>query len=159
LKLARAIAQRKILASASCTKFPSSTGLGQGTIERVSSKCESQKLTPLICPTPFPPKEPYLTRLNPSPSCPLYSSSSSSSSSSSTIEGVSRQRLTKTLASVAHKTKLQALSLTSMLSAHTEIDNRPGTLSSQQLCAALNNLPTFGYHFNNRSSLYQMKCR
>lgn len=65
------------------------------------------------------------------------------SKSAIAIEPVPRQTILKALASVARNNKPQALSLNSMLSAHSAAkggDNRPSSASSQQLCDALNGL-------------------
>ncbi|KAK4129306.1 ATP-NAD kinase [Parathielavia appendiculata] len=59
------------------------------------------------------------------------------------VESVPRQTIMKALASVARNNKPQALSLSSMLSAHSAqmgADTRPASSSSQQLCDALNGL-------------------
>lgn len=59
------------------------------------------------------------------------------------IESVPRQTIMKALASVARNNKPEALSLNSMLSAHSHpaaVEKRPSTSSSQQLCDALNGL-------------------
>ena len=52
-----------------------------------------------------------------------------------------RQTIIKALASVARNNKPEALSLPGMLSAHSQVENRPGsTSSSQQLADALNEI-------------------
>ncbi|PKS10613.1 hypothetical protein jhhlp_002368 [Lomentospora prolificans] len=53
---------------------------------------------------------------------------------------IPRQTIIKALASVARSHKPEALSLPGMLSAHSMVDNRPGTSSSQQLADALNEI-------------------
>ncbi|KAL1852869.1 hypothetical protein VTK73DRAFT_9119 [Phialemonium thermophilum] len=69
------------------------------------------------------------------------------------VDSVPRQTLIKALASVARRSKPEALSLTEMLSANENphragLDNRPSTASSQKLCDALNDLAMAQ---NNRS--------
>ncbi|CAI4216798.1 unnamed protein product [Parascedosporium putredinis] len=53
---------------------------------------------------------------------------------------IPRQTIIKALASVARNHKPEALSLPGMLSAHSMVDERPGTSSSQQLTDALNEI-------------------
>ena len=97
-------------------------------------------------PAPAPPAAAAAVGLEPVPSRPAPFTHRQNALS---IESIPRQTVIKALASVARKSRPEALSLAGMLSAQnappgkgsgSAADGRPATSSSQQLCDALNGL-------------------